>query len=363
MIYVHIPYCHSFCTYCGFYSELDCSSREAFVDAICAEMDSRRGELSDEVNTLYIGGGTPSVLPPSDLKRIVEATGRGGWEEFTIEVNPDDIVRKGPEYARALKDLGVTRVSMGIQSFDDRLLHWMNRRHAAADAEKAVSMLREAGFENISIDLIFGIGDFAGQEFTDGIWESTIGRALDLGCQHISAYQLSIEPDSALEKLLERGKFTPADDEKCARQYEILCSKLVAAGFHHYEISNFALPGFEARHNSAYWRHVPYSGFGPGAHSLLHHDDGSWVRRWNLPDVRAYIQSCPSEGEVLTEEQLRLERIMLGLRTDRGVPFHVLDPSKVGCMVADGKLRMEGLMIRIPEEYFFISDNIIEELT
>lgn len=362
MIYVHIPYCHSFCTYCGFYSELDCSSREAFVDALCEEIVSRRSELSDEVNTLYMGGGTPSVLPPSDLKRIVEATGGSSWEEFTIEVNPDDIVHKGPEYAKELKSLGVTRVSMGVQSFDAGLLHWMNRRHSADDAEKAVSVLREAGFENISIDLIFGIGDFAGQEFTDEMWESTIDRALALGCQHISAYQLSIEPDSALEKLLEKGKFTPADDEKCARQYEILCSRLASAGFRHYEISNFAQRGFEARHNSAYWRHVPYSGFGPGAHSLLRHEDGSWERRWNLADVKSYIQSRPSEGEVLTGEQLHTEKIMLGLRTDRGVPFHVLDPSKVGRMVADGKLQMEGLMLRIPEEYFFISDNIIEEL-
>lgn len=373
MIYVHVPFCRSFCTYCGFYSELpgkDCeAATRDYVDALCKETTDRRMEIeSSGHDTLYIGGGTPSVLPLDAFRRMLKALnpGQQPWEEFTVEVNPDDIVRKGAAFASELRQLGVTRISMGIQSFDDGLLHWMNRRHSASDAAEAFSILREAGFDNISIDLIFGIGDFHGRQFSDDMWEESIRKAISLKPEHISAYQLSIEPDSALEKLLERGSFSPAGDTECARQYSILCTLLAEAGYHHYEISNFALPGYEARHNSAYWQHKPYVGLGPGAHSLRHGSD--WVRSWNRDSLKDYVAAA-DDGfrsirgeETLSQEQLHMESIMLGLRTDSGIPESILteeERAEAGRLLATGRLEhLPDGRLRIPEQHFFISDSI-----
>jgi len=375
MIYVHVPFCRSFCTYCGFYSELagkDCETvSRAYVEVLCKEIEARKDEIaSSGHNTLYIGGGTPSVLPLDAFSDIVRCLHpQGQWDEFTVEVNPDDIVRKGRGYAAGLRSLGVNRISMGVQSFDDGLLHWMNRRHSAQEAEEAFRLLREAGFDNISIDLIFGIGDFNGREFTEAMWEDSISRALALKPEHISAYQLSVEPDSALEKLVERGRFSQADDEKCARQYDCLCRRLREAGYHHYEISNFALPGREAKHNSAYWRHVPYVGLGPGAHSLR--NDGKWLRSWNCDSLKNYLEATEKgfqaicDGEELSEEQMHLEDIMLGLRTDSGISPDILSKAEKATaerLLANGDLVLADGRIRIPEERFFVSDSIISEL-
>ena len=283
MIYVHVPFCRSFCTYCGFYSEI-CSRRgpqqvqnrimEDYADALLDEIASRCEEItaargsgpageSPSPDTLYIGGGTPSVLPPVLLERIVRALGPATYEEFTVEVNPDDVAAGGAQYAAALRALGVNRVSMGVQSFDDGMLRWMNRRHDAAGAREAFRLLRAAGFDNISIDLIFGLS-----HLSDGLWEKTIAEALALRPEHISAYQLSVDADSALAEIVDDGRYTEASDEQCRRQYDTLCRLLADAGYVHYEISNWALPGREAVHNSAYWRRVPYIGLGPSAHSL-----------------------------------------------------------------------------------------------
>ena len=326
MIYVHIPFCKSFCTYCDFYSEI-CSGKvqKLFVGELCREIERRRKEIEDTLalNTLYIGGGTPSVLEPELLKQIVDTLDYGPYMEFTVEVNPDDIT---PSYAAFLKKMGVTRVSMGVQSFDDGLLRWMNRRHDSAGAKGAFSILRNAGFDNISIDLIYGIS-----QLTQELWEDTIKQALELAPEHISAYQLTIEEGSHLADLLSKGLYEEATDEQCAAQYEFLCDRLREAGYHHYEISNFAVPGREAVHNSAYWRRVPYVGLGPGAHSLL----GTDVRCWNTHQVSGWAQ----ESEHLSPEQIREEILMLGLRTDTGV---------------DG--------MHIPEKDWFISDSIIEGL-
>ena len=290
MIYVHVPFCRSFCTYCGFYSEAAPKCRrsedilrqeirfEEYVSALEAEIRTRQNDIrrvfaSSGVNTLYIGGGTPSVLPLPLFGRLIAALkGIGhpcGFEEFTVEVNPEDIVEKGPEYVRGLVALGVNRVSMGVQSFDDGILKWMNRRHSADQAVQAYRMLEEAGVDNISIDLIFGLS-----QMDDDLWRETLSKALSISAsgrppKHISAYQLSVEEDSMLEKLIAKGKWSEASDEVCERQYAILCETLAAAGYNHYEISNYAQPGFEAVHNSAYWSHRPYVGLGPGAHSYL----------------------------------------------------------------------------------------------
>ena len=387
MIYVHVPFCRSFCTYCGFYSEVvpkcRCSEdslmqdalQEDYISALETEIRIRQEEIQGEfafrdVNTLYIGGGTPSMLPLNFFGRLTDALGRSGFVEYTVEVNPEDIVEKGPEYVRGLVNSGVNRISMGVQSFDDSVLKWMNRRHTAAQAVQAYHILEEAGVGNISIDLIFG---FPG--LTDTLWRETLDKALHISSHgvlpaHISAYQLSVEEDSVLEKMIARGMCSEAAEEDCRRQYELLCQVLGTAGYNHYEISNFARPGFEAVHNSAYWRHIPYIGLGPGAHSYI----GDATRLWNKNDLSGYVEagktgdfSRVQDGEVLDAEQMSVERIMLGLRTSSGVQ-EVFLREHCGDTVVDSALRCGNLItlgngvLRIPENRFFVSDNIISSI-
>lgn len=450
MIYVHIPFCKSFCTYCGFYSETS-ACYDRYVEALLGEIDRRKSEFdaTRDVNTLYIGGGTPSVMPLPLLCRVVEALkdalGSRCFDEFTVELNPEDVIRRGEAYAEALLGMGVTRASMGVQSFDDGILRWMNRRHDAETAVRAYRILEKSGFRNISIDLIFGLpelgpdsqprhsdslsehsdsqpkhsdflsgysdsqlrhsdslsGHFPDCRGKDGyvpllderLWRETILRALDISASgmlpsHISAYQLSVEPDSALDGMIADGRCREASEESCARQYEVLCEELSAAGYHHYEISNFALPGMEARHNSAYWRHVPYVGLGPGAHSLSILPDGHRCRSWNSPDLKLYLETFAPLGqrdtdcsgqETLSLVQLGIENVMLGLRTSRGCPLSELvsacDRARLDSAISSGHLvpvpgRSElscledsaAQYYRIPEKYFFISDGIISEL-
>ena len=332
----------------------------------------RSAEINDQVNTLYIGGGTPSVLPLiffRDFLRVLDECGKGGpFKEFTVEVNPDDIVEKGEAYVEGLLELGVNRVSMGVQSFDDSILKWMNRRHDAATARKAYAILENAGVENISIDLIFGLPQISEQK-----WADTLKAALEISSRgnlprHISSYQLSVEPGSALARMEREGKWSEAADDVCERQYEMLCAALKTAGYHHYEISNFALPGYEAVHNSAYWNHSPYVGLGPGAHSFSI-DGGSYVRKWNEPDMKAYINDPDSVkgSEILDQEQVAMEKIMLGLRTSAGVEETYLlangAADAVGEAIKNGLLvRLPDGHLRIPEDRFFISDSIISEI-
>ena len=367
----------------------------------------------DAVNTLYIGGGTPSVLPLDVLSRIVGAVSQTErlslvteqlslvtepvevttptelFDEFTVEVNPEDIVEKGREYVRGLLALGVNRISMGIQSFNDDILRWMNRRHDAGNAVKAFHILRESGVRNISIDLIFGIS-----QLTDETWKDTIEKALELSPEHISAYQLSIEEGSALAKMVADGRYVEASEEQCRRQYDILCRCLGRSGYHHYEISNFAKPGFEAVHNSAYWRRAPYIGLGPGAHSLTGN-----VRSWNSQELPHRqqdetsscnpdrISSCNPDStscqtssrnpsgklatysrnfETLSPEDIRVERIMLSLRTDKGLEatelYSLTDSTVVDALLSEGALERQGASIRIPEDHLFTSDEIVREL-
>ena len=351
-----------------------------FADALVLEIRLRADEITDEVNTLYIGGGTPSVLPLYVYERILEELkllGHGGpFDEFTVEVNPEDIVDKGPAYVEDLLKLGVNRVSMGVQSFDDGILKFMNRRHDAFTARKAYSILEDAGVGNISIDLIFGL-----PQLSDSLWQETLDKALSISSsgnipQHISSYQLSVEPGSMLARLAERGKWQEASEELCEHQYSMLCKALQKAGYNHYEISNFALPGHEARHNSAYWRHVPYVGLGPGAHSFVA-DVESGRRQWNEPDLKGYLEDPTGHvgKEELTREQLVLEKIMLALRTSEGISEsflrehcdpHELDRAlKSGNLVRISPVSEKDIMsgsLRIPEDCFFISDSIIAGL-
>lgn len=358
-----------------------------YADAVIAEIRDRQKELEmnmsarDAVNTLYIGGGTPSVLPLDVLSRIVGAVSQTErlslvteqlslvtepvevtvptelFDEFTVEVNPEDIVEKGLEYVRGLLALGVNRISMGIQSFNDDILRWMNRRHDAARAVEAFRILRGSGVRNISIDLIFGIS-----QLTDEIWENTIEKALELSPEHISAYQLSIEEGSALAKMVADGRYVEASEEQCRRQYDILCRCLGRSGYHHYEISNFAKPGFEAVHNSAYWRRVPYIGLGPGAHSLTGN-----IRSWNSQELpHRNIVTYSRNFETLSPEDIRVERIMLSLRTDKGLEttelYSLADRTVIETLLNEGALELHGTRIRIPEDRLFTSDEIIREL-
>lgn len=285
------------------------------------------------------------------------------FEEFTVEVNPEDVVEKGVEYVRALGEMGVNRISMGVQSFDDGILRWMNRRHDAARAREAMRILREAGVRNVSIDLIFGLS-----QLTHAQWEETLDEALALEPEHLSAYQLSIEEDSALAAQVAKGQYTEASEEACRRQYDRLCERLAQAGFHHYEVSNFARPGFEAVHNSAYWRRIPYLGLGPGAHSAYAGDPEErgmvTVRSWNSCES---VDWKEAGRETLTPEQRQEETLMLGLRTARGLPESWLRAYANGQalerLLAAGALEKgpEGTL-RIAENFFFVSDEIIAEL-
>lgn len=336
MVYVHVPFCRSFCIYCDFYSEIACSGRDAgtverYLECLLEEIEERRVEIAETLttNTLYIGGGTPSVLPLSAFERIVGALGAGPYSEFTVEVNPEDVVRRGADFLGGLRRLGVNRVSMGVQSLSDPMLRWMRRRHDADGARAAFSLLREAGFTNISVDVIFGIGGLS-----DGVLADTLDEIIGWRPEHISAYQLSIEEGSDLAGQVSEGLYHEMDDEGCRRQYDLICARLGGSGYRHYEISNWALPGFEAEHNSAYWTRKPYVGLGPGAHSLRIGGDVQ-TRSWNSCSPCDWT----SDSETLSDVEIREERLMLGLRTAAGV---------------DG--------FRIPEESWFVSDDIIAGL-
>ena len=357
MIYIHIPFCRSFCTYCDFYSEkATAEGFTEFTDAVCEEIRRRALEFDTSLNTLYLGGGTPSQLPLQDLTRILltlEECGHGGpFTEFTMEVNPEDIVERGLPYLHSLRSLGVNRVSMGVQSFDDGLLRWMNRRHDSERACRAFGLLREAGFGNIGLDLIFGLSNLE-----DAVWEETIKKAVELHPEHISCYQLTVEGDSVLAHRLENGEYTEASDEQCRRQYDTLCRALGEAGYLHYEISNFCLPGFEARHNQGYWERRPYVGLGPSAHSF-----GGNVRGWNSSELSGYTYT----QESLSPEDEKMEKLMLSLRTSKGAQASFLEAncpaSAIATLVKNGALQRQGAYYRIPEDHFFVSDEIIREL-
>ena len=357
MIYVHVPFCEQFCTYCDFYSEIaDKGCFKPYADSLCAEIRARAREMDDDPKTLYFGGGTPSVLPLSVLSRILitlDEVGHGGpYREFTMEVNPEDIVQKGKPYVDSLLALGVNRISIGVQSFDDGMLTWMNRRHDAAGAKEAFRIAREAGAENISLDLIFGIS-----HLSDEVWADTIDQAIALDPEHISCYQLTIEEGSELADMVGEGLYQEADDTLCRRQYDMLCQKLKAAGYRHYEISNFAKEGFEAVHNSGYWARRPYVGIGPGAHSFKEN-----VRSWNTKVLRGWTAT----SETLSPEDSLVETVMLSLRTDKGIDAGFLHENcskeDIGRLVGNGALVRVGDRYRIPEDRLFVSDEIIREL-
>lgn len=321
-VYVHIPFCASRCSYCDFFSTLRLDEvGHDYVEALIAEARLRKAELNGKpVKTLYMGGGTPSQLPLPLLARLIDGLKAtldlNAVQEFTLEANPDDVT---PEWSAAVRALGVNRVSMGVQSFQDAVLRLVGRRHTARQAIDAVASLRHAGIDNISIDLIYGL---PGQ--TLETWAESVRQAVDLRPQHISAYGLTYEPGTRLWQQRECGEVVEASEDQYLDMYRILVGMLQVAGYEHYEISNFALPGYRSRHNSSYWNETPYLGLGAAAHSY----DGT-MRRSNPADLCGYIRRITSGQPACQVEDLAWwerydERVMLGLRTADGVDAHRL---------------------------------------
>ncbi len=318
MLYVHVPFCHRKCTYCAFYSiGAPASGRvDDYVDALLVEMEQRKAEQSHPIRTVYFGGGTPSMLSIGQLGRIVEGLRRcfdlSLVEEVTLEANPEDLT---PQYMADLSALCFfNRLSIGIQSLDDDVLRMLNRRHSARQALDAVENARKAGFRNISVDFIYGIGP-----------KDPIGPISPIASMinHISAYALTVEEGTALARQIEQGRVSLPDEDEVVRQYHVMHELLEQSGFRQYEVSNYARPGCESRHNSRYWDRTPYLGLGPGAHSFTLSDGGSTSvarggkRRWNNPDGTW-------TEETLTETDAYNELLMTSLRTVRGLPLDAL---------------------------------------
>ena len=373
-VYVHVPFCKSRCVYCGFFSTTRLALRQRYVDAVCREWTLRRQELREPVRTLYIGGGTPSQLEPEQLRQLFGVLADSTLEEVTIECNPDDVTET---FAREFASMPVNRVSMGAQTFSDERLRFLHRRHTAAQVVEAVGRLRKAGIGNISIDLMYGF-----PEETIDEWHDDISAALALGVEHLSAYALMYEEGTPLYEMLERGEVEEADEELSRRMYYDLKDRLAAAGYEHYEISNFARKGFRSKHNSSYWNGTPYVGLGAGAHSF----DGR-RRSWNIDDVEGYVEELRSwgdeevrswgdeevrrwaEGEVLDEVSRYNELVMTALRTREGLDLSVLTGEQRGyCLrmakrfVDGGLLAMEDRRLRLTRDGLFVSDMIMREL-
>ena len=324
MIYVHIPYCHRKCTYCAFYSVVSIAHLEDYLNALCREIEVR--EWPDQpIRTLYFGGGTPSLLSPAQLGKVVDALRRrfdlSQIEEATLECNPEDLT---PEYLKVLLELRLfNRLSIGIQSFNDEDLRTLNRRHSAVMAFDAVRNAAEAGFDNISIDLIYGLPS---QDIAE--WQRNLEAVVTLpkAVKHLSAYSLTVEPGTILSRQIEIGKVKPTSETTLIDQYNALCKWALDNGFEQYEISNFARPGFRSRHNSRYWTREPYLGLGASAHSF----DGS-SRRWNTADIAKYIGSLANGdaehgSETLTDTDAYNELVMTSLRTTAGIQTNSVAP-------------------------------------
>lgn len=365
-VYVHIPFCARRCIYCGFFSTLRGDEAARYVQALCLELKMRRDYLGGApVHTLYFGGGTPSRLTPAQIETVVNGIantlGLEQLQEFTLECNPDDI---NLEYLTALRRIGVNRISMGVQSFNDGMLRFLARRHNAVQAIQAVDICHKAGIDNVSIDLMYGL---PGQ--TMEMQQSDLDTALGLDVQHISSYCLSFEPGSPLEGMRLKGAVEPLPEDTCASMYSAMCSSMQKSGFEHYEISNFARPGYESRHNSSYWDGTPYLGLGAGAHSF-----NGKSRMWAPSDLDLYFKAAESkllefEHEDLTELDRYNEMVMLGLRTAKGLKLSRLTHaqrsellSASARFVETGRIVLSNGYMYIPQEYMFVSDGIISEL-
>lgn len=320
-IYLHIPFCKQACHYCDFHFSTSTETRKELIHAIGEEINLQKNYLKKElVNTIYFGGGTPSLLAIDEiaylLEKVYKAFTVDSTAEVTLEANPDDLDLKK---SRSLRSIGVNRLSIGIQSFDDKILRYLNRAHNSGAAMRSVADARISGFDNISLDLIYAIPGLTSHD-----WKRTIDMAVQLAPQHISAYTLTIEEKTAFGNWLAKGKMLAVDEELAAGQMQLLVSALAIAGYKQYEISNFALPGFESRHNSNYWSNGAYLGVGPSAHSY-----NGRTRQHNVANNHLYVRALeeskiPAEAEVLQKEDLINEYILTTLRTDAGCDLRAL---------------------------------------
>ncbi len=314
-IYIHIPFCKKACHYCNFHFSTSLQLQEGFVNALLQEIDLQKSYLSEPVSTIYFGGGTPSILPSANIKNVISRLQDcfiiEHNAEITLEANPDDITS---EKLAEWKAIGINRLSIGIQSFFQKDLEWMNRAHNALQAFECITLAQKAGFNNLTIDLIYGT-----PTLSDEAWEKNVKTAIVLQIPHLSCYALTVEPKTALEKLIKQKALPDVDTEKQARHFELLMKWMKEAGYKHYEISNFAKPGCRSKHNSSYWQGKSYLGLGPSAHSF-----NGTSRQWNAANNASYIQSLakgvvPFEAEKLTTEQQLNEYIMTSLRTIEGI--------------------------------------------
>lgn len=373
-LYLHVPFCSSKCSYCAFYSVTNNQLKQDYIEAVCKELYLRKHFFQDihlknnqfdpVVNTVYFGGGTPSCLDESDFEKIFNAIYDcfgTSFEEVTIECNPDDITLS---YAKTLKKYA-NRISLGIQTFNNDQLKLINRRHNAEEAIKAVNIIKEMGISNISIDLIFG---FPKETLVD--WLFDINQAIKLDVQHVSAYSLMFEEGTKLYHLLQKEKIEQISEDLSVEMYDVLIDKLSEAGLAQYEISNFAKPGFESRHNSSYWNETPYLGVGPSAHSY-----NLSTRSWNVSNVSQYVKSIskgilPLEEEQIDEITRYNDLITTALRTKEGIHLNTLQEDYVQYLLEQSSdFIKEGTMIKtsdnrlaLTRKGYYISDAIMAEL-
>lgn len=319
-LYLHIPFCRQACYYCDFHFSTDTHHRSELVHALMRELELQKNYTQEPIRTLYFGGGTPSLLTRDELSGLIDAVRENysldATAEITLEANPDDLTR---EHLMDLHQVGINRLSIGIQSFDPNTLRFLHRVHDADRARQCLHDARDAGFNNISIDLIYAIPGH-GEES----WAGALREAIGFSPEHISSYALTIEERTVFGNWKKRGKLVPAQEETAARQFERLMDVLSAAGYDHYEISNFSKPGFQSKHNSSYWAGVPYLGIGPSAHSF----DGA-TRQFNIRNNAQYVRSIqtgviPAEREILTRSNQINEYLLTSLRTSRGCDFDII---------------------------------------
>lgn len=369
-IYLHIPFCKTRCIYCDFYSTTRSEWTDRYVEALCTELTRRKDYLQGEpVHTIYMGGGTPSQLSEKHFRKLFhtlqQVYGLEQCHEITLEANPDDLTE---EYTAMLKTLPFNRISMGIQTFHEDTLRLLHRRHTGAQAIRAAELCRKAGFQNISIDLIYGL---PGEN--DFRWNQDLQQAIQLQVEHISAYHLTYEEGTPLYNMLHQHSVQEVDEESSLRFFTSLMDTLKDAGYEHYEISNFCKPGFHSRHNTAYWQGIAYLGCGPSAHSF----NGS-SRQWNKASLSAYMNGIEQNTCIYETEQLDVytrynEYVMTGLRTQKGVSLKQLHHTfgmqlKDYCLrnadsyLKNGQLEIQNEHLRLTRPGIFISDGIMSDL-
>ena len=371
-LYIHIPFCNSKCAYCGFYSLPSLKLKERFLEALKAEIVTRKDYLQgDAVTTIYFGGGTPSLLSQKEIGELLhlikETYSVVKNAEITLEANPDTL---SLEYLEGLRQLGVNRLSIGIQSFFDNDLKYLSRRHDSHHAQQCLDWVKLTGFENISIDLIYGLPSSNAEQ-----WNKNLDIFFAYSLPHLSAYALTLEPNAILTKQIELGKVPPINEDDALRDYEILCQRAAENGYLHYEISNFCKSGMHSKHNASYWFGTPYIGFGPSAHSF----DGT-SRQWNVSSVEKYCARVPepvegpaSERESLSTEQQYDEYVMLRLRTHWGIDlkwlkremgerFSTYCEQHAQPLIAEGRLSKTREFLYLTDQQMLFADGIAEEL-